>query len=149
MTLTIRPATATDLDPAVELLVAAGLPVADMAADRLAFVAEKEESFQGVIGIEVFNDIVLLRSLVVAPNTRGAGIGAALVTALEVASLADGVAEIWLLTIDADPFFAKLGYEVRDRSDAPDAIRLTEEFSGLCPGDAVLMSKNLLSDSNH
>ena len=143
MTLTIRPAAAADLDAAVKLLEAAGLPVTDLSADRLALVAEKKAIFQGVIGVEVFNDVGLLRSLVVSPNTRGAGIGPALVTALEVASRADGVEEFWLLTIDAGPFFAKLGYKVRNRSDAPDAIRATEEFSSLCPGDATLMSKRL------
>ncbi len=53
------------------------------------------------------------------------------------------VQEVWLLTIDADPFFEKLGYVVRTRDAAPDVIRGTAEFSSLCPGDAVLMSKEL------
>ncbi len=143
MTLAIRPATPADLGVTVELLEKAGLPVADLSAGRLAFAAENDGVFQGAIGLESFGDIALLRSLVVSTNARGAGIGAALVTALEVSCLADDVAELWLLTIDADPFFAKLGYSIRDRTDAPDAIRNTKEFSGLCPGDAVLMSKKL------
>ncbi len=143
MTLTIRPATPADLHAAVELLRDAGLPVEDLCAERLALVAEKDEIFKGVIGLEVFGDIGLLRSLAVSGDARGAGIGPALVTALETACLVAGAGELWLLTIDADAFFAKLGYVTRDRADAPDAIRNTEEFSGLCPGDAVLMSKNL------
>jgi len=143
MSLTIRPATAADLEPSIELLEKAGLPVTDLAADRLAMVAENDTVFQGVIGLESFNGVALLRSLVVAADARGLGIGPALVTALEVACLADGVGELWLLTIDADAFFEKLGYVPRDRADAPAAIRTTEEFSGLCPGDAVLMSKYL------
>ena len=52
MKLTIRPATSTDLDGALELLRAANLPVADLSAQRLALVAEKDWIFQGVIGIE-------------------------------------------------------------------------------------------------
>jgi amino-acid N-acetyltransferase len=143
MTLTIRPASAADLAATIELLEKAGLPVADLSAERLAFVAEKDDLFQGVIGQESFGSVALLRSLVVSPDARGAGIGAALVTALEIVSLADGVSELWLLTIDADRFFAKLGYVIRDRADAPETIRNTEELSGLCPGDAVLMSKEL------
>ena len=141
MTLTIRPATRLDLAATVELLDKAGLPVSDLSADRLALVAEKNDLFQGVIGLESFGDTALLRSLVVSADARGTGIGPALVTALEVACIADGVTELWLLTIDADGFFAKLGYETRDRKEAPEAIRSTEEFQGLCPGDAVLMSK--------
>ena len=50
-----------------------------------------------------------------------------------------------MLTIDADSFFEKLDYVARGRDVAPDAIRDTEEFSTLCPGDAVLMSKALRS----
>jgi amino-acid N-acetyltransferase len=62
---------------------------------------------------------------------------------VEEFAAASGATEIWLLTIDADVWFGRLGYAVRDRQDAPEAIRGTQEFSGLCPGDAVLMSKSL------
>lgn len=143
MSLTIRPATISDLGAAVELLASAELPVADLTAGQLAFVAEKDDIFQGVIGVENYGTAALLRSLVVAAGTRGAGIGSALVTALEVACIADGVQELWLLTVDADEYFAQLGYKVGKRSQAPDAIRATREFSELCPDDAVLMSKRL------
>jgi len=148
MTLIIRPATILDLEPASNLLTAAGLPVADLNVERLALVAEKKEIFQGVIGLEAFGEIALLRSLVVSVDARGAGIGPALVTALETACMADDIRELWLLTIAADGFFAKLGYIPRVRPEAPDAIRNTEEFSALCPGDAVLMSKNLSKSSD-
>jgi amino-acid N-acetyltransferase len=143
LTLTIRPVAPADLAASIGLLEAAGLPVADVSVEKLAFVAEKHDIFQGVIGLESYGAVALLRSLAVLSNARGSGIGPALVTALEVSCRADGVKELWLLTIDADRYFAKLGYEARDRSDAPDAIRGTQEFSGLCPGDAVLMSKKL------
>ena len=143
MTMTIRPAAAADLGATVELLKDAGLCFEDLSADMLAFVAENNAIFQGVIGREIFGDIAFMRSLVISGDARGAGIGPALVTALETACLTDGIGEIWLLTFDADPFFAKLGYLTRDRADAPDAIRNTEEFRVLCPADAVLMSKSL------
>lgn len=143
MTLTIRPATPADLNAAIELLRGAGLPVEDLSSERVALIAGKDEIIQGVIGLEVYGDVGLLRSLVVSSDARGAGIGPALVTALETVCLTEGVGELWLLTIDADVFFAKLGYMTKDRSDAPDAIRSTDEFSALCPGDAVLMCKNL------
>jgi len=143
MTLAIRPASAADLAASVDLLSKAGLPVADLSADLLAFVAEKNGVFYGVIGVESFAKTGLLRSLVVSEDARGGGVGAALVRALEVACLADAIEELWLLTIDADKFFAKLGFAARDRADAPDAIRSSAEFQGLCPQDAVLMSKIL------
>jgi len=52
-----------------------------------------------------------------------------------------GIAELWLLTIDADAFFATSGFSVRGRDDAPSAVRASQEFSSLCPDNAVLMSK--------
>ena len=53
------------------------------------------------------------------------------------------ISELWLLTIDADTWFATLGYLTQSRDSAPPAIQSTEEFSSLCPGDAVLMKKLL------
>ena len=141
----IRAATAQDLPAALELLRDAELPVADLSAERLALVAYRQQEVQGVIGLESFENFGLLRSLVVSRAARGSGVGAALVTALEAACQERGVRELWLLTIDADPFFGKLGYAVRSRDAAPDAISGTEEFSSLCPADAVLMSKELRS----
>lgn len=139
----IRTATALDLPAAVELLRNAALPVADLSAERLAFVAYKQQEMQGVIGLESFENVGLLRSLVVSRAARGSGIGAALVAALEAVCRVRGIRELWLLTIDADAFFAKLGYVVCSRDAAPEAIRDTAEFSGLCPSDAALMSKEL------
>lgn len=139
----IRTATAADLPAALELLRDAALPVADLCAERLALVAYQEQEIRGVIGLESFENLGLLRSLVVSREARGNRLGAALVSALEAMCRQRGVQGLWLLTIDADAFFEKRGYVVRSREAAPDAIRGTEEFSVLCPGDAVLMSKEL------
>jgi len=79
----------------------------------------------------------------VPPANRRGGVGKALVEALEKMAIEKGVSELWLLTIDADAWFAQLGYRVQEREAAPPAIQKTEEFSSLCPGDAVLMRKNL------
>lgn len=143
MTVQIRPSRAEDLEFASALLAQAGLPVDDLQAEMLAFTAECDDTIHGLIGVESFGDIALLRSLVIAGPARGKGVGQLLVSALEAASAETGVAEMWLLTIDADGWFSRLGYEVRDRNDAPESIRTTREFSGLCPGDAVLMSKTI------
>ena len=131
----------SDLDAAVRLLSDAGLPVDDLTADRLALVAEEDGELHGLIGLEHFGDVGLLRSLVVASHDRGRGLGRMLVSALESHARDCGIAELWLLTIDADTFFERLGYGVRHRDAAPDAIRATAEFAALCPADAVLMSK--------
>ena len=139
----IRRATSKDLPQAKTMLSAAGLPVTDLAAEHLAFAAVDGERITGLIGFEPYGPIGLLRSLVIAEDARDKGLGRKLVASLEAAARDDGVDELWLLTIDADAYFAHLGYEVRERSDAPETIRGTAEFAGLCPDDATLMRKLL------
>ena len=139
----IRASEPADLAFTRDLLAAEGLPVDDLAIEYLALSAEVDGELRGVIGLEAFEGTGLLRSLVVSQNARGFGLGGTLVAALEAYASGRGIRELWLLTIDADPFFAGLGYVVEQRDNAPDAIQQTREFSGLCPGDAVLMRKTL------
>lgn len=139
----IRRATSEDLPQAKTLLSAAGLPIDDLTATHLAFVGIAGGDVVGVIGIENYGNVGLLRSLVVAEDARAGGLGRELVAALEASAREQGIDEIWLLTIDADPFFSQLGYQIRGRSSAPPAIRETAEFTQLCPGDAFLMCKEL------
>ena len=143
MSVEIRPARGGDLDAARAALGDAGLPVEDLSAEHLVFVAEAGGRFVGAIGLESFGELGLLRSLVVLAEARANGAGRRLVTALEGYACEQGMEALWLLTIDADRYFERLGDRVMERSVAPAAIRTTAEFSGLCPGDAVLMSKVL------
>ena len=98
-----------------------------------------------MIGLESYVECGLLRSLYVDNSTRGVGVGAKLVAALETKVASNGMQELWLLTIDADPFFARHSYQVMERGAAPSAVQNSAEFSSLCPGDAVLMRKRLIS----
>ncbi|MBT8099352.1 MAG: GNAT family N-acetyltransferase [Gammaproteobacteria bacterium] len=138
-----RATTKSDLDACTELLSAAGLPVADVSLERLALIAERDGKACGLIGLESYGPVGLLRSLVIDPSCRNAGLGRRLVSALEQQARSQGIDELWLLTIDADRFFERLGYRREKRDSAPPAIVATGEFSGLCPDDAVLMSKRL------
>ena len=139
----IRPPEVQDFQTVRELLADAGLPTEDFAPEHLACVADDAGTPVGAIGFERYETVGLLRSLVVAESARVNGLGRKLVEALEARAREQGVAEIWLLTIDANAYFEKLGYVPRERAAAPDAIRNTAEFAGLCPADAVLMSKSL------
>ena len=139
----LRVAVESDLTTARKLLAAAGLPIADLTTEHLALIAEKDGVVAGLIGLEQFKKTGLLRSLVIAEEFRNAGLGGVLVGALEQLACEKQIVELWLLTIDADDWFASLGYRTRSRDSAPAAIRSTAEFSSLCPGDAVLMKKSL------
>ena len=139
----IRAATTGDLQAAMRLLADAGLPTDDVDAGRLALVAVRDERVAGLIGLEQVGSLGLLRSLVIEPGSRARGLGKRLVVALENLAAGRGILELWLLTIDADRFFERFGYERQPRTAAPAAIVATREFSTLCPGDAVLMKKDL------
>lgn len=139
----IRPARPADFSAAASLLQAAGLPVADLSADGLGdfLVACSGDGVVGFIGLEAYAGIGLLRSLVIRPDLRKLGVGRRLVAELEALARERGIAELWLLTIDAQRYFEELGYGLQERATAPDAIRRTGEFATLCPADAVLMNK--------
>ena len=142
----IRAATGKDVATALELLRQAGLPTADLTSKHLALVAEDSSTTLGVIGLENFGSVGLLRSLVVHPSARARGVGGALAAALVRRAHELGIGELWLLTVDADAYFESLGFTPRNRDDAPDAIRRSEEFATLCPADAVLMSRKTSAD---
>lgn len=146
---TIRQARESDWAVIGRLLAEAGLPADDLDAGSLdGFLvaldpAAPPPGVTGVIGMQTFGRTGLLRSLTVAGDSRGSGIGAELVTALEEQASAAGVTDLWLLTIDAEVFFWKLDYRIVERDAAPDAIRATPEFTSLCPDSAHLMHKAL------
>lgn len=141
----IRPAIPSDLQLARRWLTDARLPVADLTPEHMDgfLIAMLDGRAVGMIGLEQCGQDGLLRSLFVDASDRGRGVARELVDALEQRAKSDQLSQVWLLTIDADRFFAALDYSIVDRADAPDSIRNTVEFSKLCPGDAVLMRKRL------
>ena len=142
----IRSGSADDWGVVRDLLTTAALPVDDLDAacmERFMIAESAQGDIIGAIGIEPHNDVALLRSLVISADARQGGVGRALVERLEALAASIGVREVWLLTLDADSFFARLGYETQSRDAAPGSIRGTEEFATLCPGSAVLMRRRL------
>jgi amino-acid N-acetyltransferase len=142
---TLRQALADDWQAVRDLLLGSELPLDDLGPDRLDgfLIAEDDNVVVGLIGLQVLGTVGLLRSLVVDKNVRSAGLGGKLVGALESAAEAAGIAELWLLTIDAERFFQRHNFEIVDRTAAPDEIRESEEFVNLCPDTAYLMRKSL------
>lgn len=138
----IAPPAPADAPAMAELLRAADLPHEDFAPHLAHFlVARQNGKIVGAIGAEVCGADALLRSLVVAPVLRGAGLGGELVRRLEAAAGAWGVQRWWLLTTTAETFFKKRGFHSTPRSEAPPAIAATAEFRELCPSIAACLSR--------
>lgn len=126
------------------LLEQSGLPVADLGTSDVHFiVAADREAVLGTIGVERHDDVGLLRSLSVVPTARGSGLGARLVEALEAHAARAGLRALVLLTTTAREFFAKRGYVVIAREDAPAAAQRSAEFRSLCPASSTCMLKNV------
>ncbi|MDP3814562.1 arsenic resistance N-acetyltransferase ArsN2 [Pseudomonas sp.] len=127
------------------LLTAAELPTADLRAEHFEhFIAcGPKDSPDAVVGLELYGEVALLRSLVVAAGARGKGYGTSLVAAAEAYAGQQGVQEIYLLTTTAEAFFRQLGYVTSARAEAPAAIRQTAEFSSLCPANSAFMRKRI------
>lgn len=143
----IRPALPGDLPLAKTWLQSAGLPTADLKDVHMQnfLIASAGDAPVGMIGVEEYANCGLLRSLIVDESCRGSGVGERLIAALEERTARHGLQSLWLLTIDADAYFSRLGYAEMPRHEAPQAIQDSAEFSSLCPGDAVLMCKRLTS----
>jgi amino-acid N-acetyltransferase len=143
--LLMRPASEADFEAVVALLEACKLPHRDLGPGSMqAFIVAGDSApAEGVIGLERFGDVGLLRSLAVAPERRGSGLGGELADALERSARAAGVRELYLLTTSAAAFFARRGYAVVPRAQAPASIQSTQEFSSLCPSQAVCLRKIL------
>jgi amino-acid N-acetyltransferase len=50
---------------------------------------------------------------------------------------------MYLLTTNAETFFARRGYAPAARESAPVEIRNTREFADICPASSTLMIKHL------
>jgi amino-acid N-acetyltransferase len=119
------------------------LPSADLTEEALEhFLVHRDQlGVAGVIGLQLFGEVALLRSLVVSGERMGCGIGRSLVTAAETLAAELRVRSIYLLTTTAADFFEYRGFRRIGREEAPQEIRATQEFSSLCPSTAVLMVK--------
>jgi N-acetylglutamate synthase-like GNAT family acetyltransferase len=134
-----------DLGAIRALLEREGLPHAGLGTGPGAgfWVIRDSGRAIGAIGLETYGRSGLLRSLVVAPEARGTGLGRQLVEAVEDAARSRGLERLVLLTQTAERFFAGRGYTAIDRATAPDEVRASTEFRSLCPASATCMSKTL------
>ena len=141
--LVMAEATAMELPMLVAALADAGLPVLDVGQPDQRFYCFRDQSGEliGFSGLEVRGADALLRSVLVLPSRRERGLGRAIVGSTLDRAWTLGVRQIFLLTTDAQHFFAGLGFVTIPRSGAPGQIAGTAEFKNLCPGTAICMMK--------
>ena len=113
----------------------AGMPRDDLEASRGVYFALLDDEGQplGYCGYEkLAGSLVLIRSCVVPRAHRGKGVGQAMMGALIDTLAAEDLRDLYLFTLDADPFFEKFGFEAIERDAAPRAVRATSQFNMEC-----------------
>lgn len=139
------PLAAADLAELAQALARAGLPADDIAEPGRLFLRfdDAEGRAVGFGGLESCGRDVMLRSIVVLPEARGRGFGAAIVRRLLQQAEAAGAERTYLLTTSAQGFFEAQGFVVVARDEVPPDILATRQAAGLCPASAVIMTKEL------
>jgi amino-acid N-acetyltransferase len=129
---------------AVALLAAVGLPSSDLTEPQLEhfLYSGPREAPTGLVGLELYDGVALLRSLAVTPDAQRSGLGSALLEQAEGYAYAHGVRSLYLLTTTAQRFFERRGYRLISREGCPAAIRSTSEFASLCPASSAVMTKS-------
>lgn len=144
--ISIRAATPADRPAVLSLLSAFDLPCEGVDPALAGFVvAEDGEAVVGVAGLERYGDDGLLRSVAVAAQRRGLGLGARLTEAVVAEARAQRLAGLYALTTTAERYFPRLGFEVIERSALPATIRSSAEFRTLCGDSAVALRLPLRS----
>ena len=133
------------LDRLIMFLRSEDLPVDDVGEPNRHFFLfrDRDETFLGIGGFELYGTEALLRSVVTATEVRGGGYGVPMVNTLLEEMQARGAESIYLLTTGAEGFFSRLGFEVISRNDVPESIRATREYALLCPASATVMLRRL------
>jgi amino-acid N-acetyltransferase len=142
----IASASERDYGDVIALLDAASLPKEDLERSSMAhFLVARDGSGKviGAIGVERYGRAALLRSLVVAKEHRNRELGTRLVAEIEARCRSLAVADLFLLTTTARDFFARQRFQAIGRESVPMELRTAAEFTRLCPGSAVCMTKSL------
>ncbi len=133
-----------DLAQLRSFVQAAGLPTDDVQLGAQQYLLAREgEHLVGTVGLEVVGCDALARSLAVAPDRRGKGIGERLLQALAERASSQGIKALYALTITAERYATARGFERIDRMDVPSGIAALAQFRSLCPVSAVCLRQRL------
>lgn len=137
---TLRAGSPEDLPAIRALLENARLPLAGVpdGLSRLV-VAEVGGELAGVAALERYGTSALLRSVAVAPQHQGKGIGDAMIRRLLEEARCDCIHDVYLRTTTAEGYFPKFGFAPVGVETVPLAVQDSVEFRGACPASAVTM----------
>jgi amino-acid N-acetyltransferase len=141
----IELAQTTDLQEILALLNESDLPEAGLKCSpgTLILTARNVDRLVGCAALEVYGEHALLRSVAVAADRRGEGLGDRIVEAALELACRLRIVEVYLLTDTAEDFFARHGFQPFDRSRVPSAVAGSPGFTACRCADATCMEKRL------
>jgi amino-acid N-acetyltransferase len=140
----LRSATASDLATIEALLAASDLPTIGVAEHLTNFVVGVKSSVTIACGgAEYYADFALMRSIAVAKDARGVGLGKTIVAHLLATCRMRAVRSVVLLTTTAEHYFAGQGFAPVAREEVPLPLLASSQFRGVCPASATTMLKAL------
>lgn len=144
LNVSLRPAIQSDWPAVAALLEANKLPP-DGAREHLStyLLAVSNGEVIGSAGAEVYGNVALLRSVAVAPGLHRQGVGRMLVSRMLEEATKRQIATIHLLSVTAPEYFAQFGFKRGPIGQAPQALKASAEFQGVCPACAAFMSLTL------
>lgn len=131
------------------ILQSSNLPYSDLNfKDHLLVGYYDETGLIGTGGLEIYGQHALLRSLAVKIGVRGLSLGSFITKDLINQARKKSLKAIYLLTETAHGFFALKGFKDISRDEAPNAVRLSSEFSRVCPASAACMVLELVDNQS-
>jgi amino-acid N-acetyltransferase len=122
------------------LLKSSGLPFEDLDYKQHILVGYYDgEELVGTGGLEIYDGYALLRSLAVKLDARGMSLGSAITKDLIEQAGKNNLKGIYLLTETAHGFFTLKGFKDVSKDQVPQGVKLSSEFSRVCPSTAACM----------
>lgn len=140
----LRPASGPDLPTIATLLHDGGLP-AGAARERVGrtVVAELDRTILATAAWEPAGNVALLRSVAVSPKARGNNLGLHVVAGALRGIAKAGIRDVYLVTQEAERFFALCGFATVSRDDLPLQIARHPQISRECPTSSPVMKLTL------
>lgn len=144
MTTKVEPANRDDAPAILSLLAENHLPL-DGLLEHIGttLVARRDGRVVGSAALETYPDGALLRSVAVARECQGRGLGLELTTAALSLATDLHASAVYLLTTTAERYFPRFGFERVTRDEVPAGVRGSIEFTSACPASAVVMRRRL------
>lgn len=128
-----------------KLLMSADLVPVGLERENLYLFYQSNDGGQiiGVVGLEVYPEGALLRSLAVRADARSTGIARALLNEASAYARSIQSFDLFLLTETVAELMHRYGFRDIQRENVPTALLASPFFNGICPCSCHLMHKNI------